>query len=172
MNRYCVIDFETTGLSPTFSEVVEFAAVRVEQGEVGLYLTSLCRPHRPIPPGATKIHGITNEMVRVYAPFAEYLPTLLAFIDKDTVVAHNIPFDMGFLNRYCHEAKTPFAPKLLCTLRMARERYPFLHSRSLSVVAAHAGIQPPEDYHRALGDAMTTARLLIHMLTENKEETI
>ncbi len=164
MSRYCVIDFETTGLSPQNDEVVEFAAVQVHNGEVGLHLASLCRPSKPIPYAATQIHGITNEMVWDKPSFSALLPLLLDFIGEDTVVAHNAPFDMGFLNRYCADAGIPFAPTVFCTLRAARGLFPFLPSRSLVFVAQHLGIENEDSYHRALGDAMTTARVLIKML--------
>ena len=161
--RYCVIDFETTGLDPERDEVVEFAAVRVEYGEPGLHIASLCKPSAPIPPEATRVHGITDRMVRFAAPFSDYLPALLDFIGPDTLVGHNLPFDFGFLSAYCARAGVAFAPPMLCTLQMARRMFPELPSRALAAVAAHLGVKNGI-WHRALGDAMATARILIRML--------
>ncbi|MCL2748085.1 MAG: 3'-5' exonuclease [Oscillospiraceae bacterium] len=161
--RYCVIDFETTGLDPKIDEIVEFAAVRVEDGEIGLHIAQLCQPSGPIPPGATRVHGITDRMVRFAHPFSEYLSTFLDFIGQDTLVGHNLPFDFGFLQAACARAGCSFAPKKLCTLQMARRLYPQLPSRRLSAVAAHLGVKSC-GYHRALGDAMATAGILLKML--------
>ncbi|MDR0382008.1 MAG: 3'-5' exonuclease [Oscillospiraceae bacterium] len=164
MSRYCVIDFETTGLDPAVSEVIEYAAVRVCDGEIGLHLASLCRPEAPIPYEATRVHGITDRMVRFAEPFLAHLPGLVDFIGSDTVVAHNVPFDMGFLSRYCARAKIECRPRTLCTLRMARRLFPMLPSRALTEVARHLGVTGGGAAHRALGDAMVTARVLLKML--------
>ncbi len=161
--RYCVIDFETTGLDPALDEVVEFAAVRVEDGEIGLHIASLCKPSRPIPPGATRVHGITDRMVRFAEPFSHFLPTLLDFIGEDTVVGHNLAFDMGFLQAACQKQNIVFAPSQVCTLQMARKLFPQLPSRALAEVAAHLGVNGTT-YHRALGDTMATAQILLAML--------
>ncbi len=160
--RYCVIDFETTGLDPRLDEVVEFAAVRVEDGEIGLHLASLCKPSGPIPPGATRVHGITDRMVRFAEPFSAYLPTFLDFIGEDILVGHNLAFDMGFLQTTCARAGITYAPQTVCTLQMARRLFPQLPSRSLSEVARHLGVTG-STYHRALGDAMATAQILVAM---------
>jgi DNA polymerase III epsilon subunit family exonuclease len=161
--RYCVIDFETTGLDPQRDEVVEFAAVRVEDGEPGLHIASLCRPCAPIPPAATRVHGITDRMVRFADPFSDYLTALLDFIGRDTLVGHNLSFDFGFLRASCARAGVAFDPPRLCTLRMARAMFPELPSRALAAVAAHLGVKNGT-YHRALGDALATAGILIKML--------
>ncbi|MCL2084657.1 MAG: 3'-5' exonuclease [Oscillospiraceae bacterium] len=161
--RYCVIDFETTGLSPAGSEIIEFAAVRVEYGEPGLNLSSLCRPHGPISAQITAITGITWEMTAGYPHFEELLPLLLDFIGKDVVAAHNIGFDKGFLDAYCRRAGIEFAPPAVCTLALARRLLPELENHKLGTVAARLGIQN-SSAHRALGDAMTTAKALIKLL--------
>ena len=161
--RYCVIDFETTGLDPVRDQVVEFAAVRVEEGEIGLHITALCKPSISIPPGATRVHGITDRMVRFADPFSAYLTTLLDFIGADTLVGHNLSFDFGFLRTACAHAGLTFDPPRLCTLQMARKLFPQLPSKALAHVAAHLNIKN-STYHRALGDAMTTARILLRML--------
>ena len=161
--RYCVIDFETTGLSPTMDEVVEFAAVRVADGEIGLHLSSLCKPSGAIPSSAVRVHGITDRMVRFADPFSAHLPSLLDFIGEDTLVGHNLSFDMGFLRAACEKACLSIQPQCLCTLQMARSMYPHLPSRALGELAAFLGVKN-DNCHRALGDAMTTAKILLHML--------
>lgn len=161
--RYCVIDFETTGLSAMDCEVIEFAAVRVEDGELGLNLASLCNPHGYISRRITQITGITPHMTADYPPFEELLPLLLDFIGDDILVAHNVPFDWGFLSQYCLRAGRTYKPQTLCTLQLSRRKIRGLKSYSLSSVSAHLDIPNPAA-HRALGDAMTTAQVLIKLL--------
>ena len=165
--RYTVIDFETTGLEPAQDEVIEFAAVRVCDGEIGLHLSSLCRPRAEIPAKITQITGITGAMTQEYPLFETFLPSLLDFIGTDSVAAHNAPFDMGFLRAYCHRAGRIFSPAELCTVRMARRQLPHLPNHRLQTVAEHLGVGSG-GYHRALGDAMTTAEILIRLLAREK----
>ena len=80
-----------------------------------------------------------------------------------TLVGHNLPFDWGFLRASCARAGVVFDPPMLCTLRMARGLFPELPSRALGAVAEHLGVKNGAR-HRALGDAMATARILIQML--------
>ena len=159
---YCVVDFETTGLSGRADEVIEFAAVRVdaERREIGLYVASLCRPQLRIPARITEITGITDGMVAGYPLFAELLPGLLSFIGDDVFVAHNAPFDLSFLRAYCERGGREFPNAAYCTLSAARRRYPELHSHRLSSVAGHLGVGS-DGWHRALGDAMTTAQVFL-----------
>ena len=161
--RYCVIDFETTGFAPPQSEVIEFAAVRVLDGEIGLTLASLCRPNQSyISRKITEITGIRPEMVAGYPTFEECLTSLLDFIGNDTIVCHNVPFDMSFLYHYCRKADLELAAPTLCTLALARRMFPSLPTKRLEAVAGHLGVGG-EGYHRALADAMVTAKILIEM---------
>ena len=166
---YCVIDFETTGLFPADSDIIEYAAVRVEDdGEGGLaigeVLTELCAPKQSyISSKITQITGITPDMVAGELPFESRLREFLDFIGSDTVVAHNIPFDMGFLRRYCGDAGLRVPVKTLCTLQLSR-RLCRLKSNKLEEVANALGVGCT-GYHRALNDAVTTARVLMELLT-------
>jgi len=165
---YCVIDFETTGLSPYDSDVIEYAAVRVtSDGEGGLvideHISELCKPKQTyISSVITRITGITHDMVTDEDVFEERLKEFLDFIGNDTIVAHNIPFDMGFLRRYCGDAGYQTPSKTLCTLQLAR-RLLRLKSNKLEEVAKALGISG-SGYHRALDDATVTAKVLIELL--------
>ena len=164
---YCVIDFETTGLSPHQSDIIEYAAVRVEDDgagglAIGEVFTELCAPKQTyISHIITKITGITPDMTAGELTFEERLREFLDFIGDDTVVAHNIPFDMGFLRRYCKEAGIQPPAKTLCTLQLSR-RHCRLKSHKLEEVAKALSVEG-SGYHRALADAVTTARVLIEL---------
>lgn len=160
---YCVIDFETTGFSPESCDVIEYAAVRVENGMITETSTELCRPeYSLITPQITAITGITEPMVAYCETFSERLRDFLRFIGNDTIVAHNIPFDMGFLRRYAREAGIHINNPTFCTLTRARSLFPQLPTKKLEAVARHLGIDG-SGYHRALADAVITAKILIIM---------
>jgi DNA polymerase III epsilon subunit family exonuclease len=160
---YAVIDFETTGFSPNKDDIIEFAAVKVTDGEIGEVITELCAPKQTyISSRITQITGITPGMVADELPFELRLREFLDFIGNDTVVAHNIPFDMGFLRRYCGGAGLRVPSKTLCTLQLSR-RICRLKSHKLEEVAKALGVEG-SGYHRALSDAVTTARVLMELL--------
>ena len=97
LGPFTVFDLETTGMSPVNDRIVEIAAMRVEvTGEYSQFHT-LLNPSRAIPPGATRVHHITNEMVAEAPRFQHIAHDFLEFARNSTLVAHNARFDLGFL---------------------------------------------------------------------------
>ncbi|GHU94008.1 hypothetical protein FACS1894208_04380 [Clostridia bacterium] len=161
--NYCVLDFETTGLSPHNCEIIEVGAVRVKSGELDLNFASLCKPHGYISRQITNITGIDERMTAGYPHFDELLPFLIDFIGGDTLVCHNVPFDKGFLDAYCARGGIDFRPDTFCTLKESRRLLRHLPNHKLGTVAAHFRIEN-SGAHRALGDATTTAKVLLKLL--------
>ena len=92
---YTVIDIETTGLSRQNSEIIEFGALRVENGETVRSFSQLVRPTAPIPLDSTEITGITNEMLADQPSIETALPAFLDFIQDTPIIGHNIlAFDL------------------------------------------------------------------------------
>lgn len=163
-NSFVVVDFETTGLAPRLDEVIEYAAVRVENNAVVEHISSLCKPLNEIPRSATLINGINNDMVRNSPYFTECLNDLLSFVGTSAIVAHNASFDIGFLNIYCMIMKKPLICEAIDTCNMARRSIPELKNYKLATIAKHLKITET-NYHRALGDALVTAEILIKLLS-------
>lgn len=164
---FVVVDVETTGGSPGGGHrVTEVAAVRVEGGEVREHFATLVNPERRIPGMITSLTGITDAMVARAPRFREVAETLAEFLEGRVFVAHNAPFDWGFVRAELAEAvgEVPEMRKL-CTVRMTRRLVPRLRRRNLDAVARHFGV-PIEGRHRAFGDAFATARILIRLLDE------
>jgi DNA polymerase III subunit epsilon len=94
------IDTETCALGPGRDRVVQFCAQQLDGDlQVLATWTELVNPERPIPAGATAIHGITNEMVRHAPTFAQVARRLRDLFRPDTVfMAYNAAFDFGVLN--------------------------------------------------------------------------
>lgn len=102
---YVVFDLETTGISPKTDEVVEISAVKVEHGKVTDEFSTLVNPKQRIPYGASRVNGITDDMVAEAPFFEQVLEEFLEFIEGFVLVGHNIArFDMmwkSILNGRC-----------------------------------------------------------------------
>ncbi len=164
--RFVVVDVETTGTSPHSGDrVTEVAAVVMEGGQIEDAFQSLVNPGRPIPSFITSLTGITNAMVADAPSFRDIAGALAQILAARTFVAHNAPFDWGFLAMEFARADQPEALSgpPLCTVRLARRLLAHLPRRNLDSVAWHYGIEI-EGRHRALGDARATAQVLRGLL--------
>ncbi|WBQ02675.1 DEDD exonuclease domain-containing protein [Kribbella sp. CA-293567] len=94
---FCVVDLETTGGAPGESGITEIGAVKVRAGELVAEFQSLVNPVDPIPPFIAVLTGITDGMVASSPRIESVLPAFLEFARGCVLVAHNAPFDVGFL---------------------------------------------------------------------------
>jgi len=164
---YVVFDTETTGLDPERDEIVQLAALRVVNGRIvdGEMLETLIDPQRPIPPGATAVHGITPQMVIGAPHIGEAGARFHRFAAGAVLVAHNAPFDMAFLRRHEADICRRFDNPILDTVLASAVLFGQGESHSLDALAARFGIIIPEAArHTALGDAEATAQALVRML--------
>lgn len=165
---FCVVDLETTGGSAAKgSKITEFGAVKVRGGEVLGEFQTLVNPDEVIPAFISVLTGITDQMVIDAPRIAEVLPSFLEFARGSVLVAHNAPFDVGFLKYAARELEMPW-PKfeVLDTVVLARRtllREEVANFKLATLAAAfHATTSPT---HRALDDARATVDVL-HTLFE------
>jgi DNA polymerase-3 subunit epsilon len=163
---FAVFDVETTGLSPAYGDrVCEVACVRlIGDLEVERFV-SFVDPGRSLSLGAAAVNGITAEMLAGAPRFAAIAGPLLSLLDGAVLVAHNAPFDLGFLATELEIARIPPPEgEVLDTLTLARRVFGFPRNglqalaRALQIEAGSA--------HRALGDACTTTEVLGRILWE------
>ncbi|HCT79196.1 MAG TPA: DEDD exnuclease domain-containing protein [Micromonosporaceae bacterium] len=158
---FVVLDLETTGGAPDGGGITEVGAVKVRGGEQLGKLATLINPGTPIPPFITVLTGITTTMVAPAPPIERVLPSLLEFLQGAVLVAHNAPYDVGFLKAACaaHEYQWP-APRVLDTALMARRvlQRDEVPNRKLGTLAAYFRTHTPT--HRALDDALATVDVL------------
>ncbi len=152
-----VLDTETTGLDYTREKMVEFAAVRLENGKIKDEFQTLINPHQHIRKSSIAIHGITPEMVEDAPTEEEILPRILEFIGDYPIVAHNAIFDYSFLN----EASLRVLGKELTnpridTQQMFKEIYPDLESHGLEALTKKFKVDLT-NHHRAMADTMGLA---------------
>lgn len=164
---YAVVDVETTGgRSGPGHRMIEVAVVEVRGGSVTDEWQTLLNPGRSIPPQIVGLTGISPAMV-ASAPYFEHVArTLRERLEGRVFVAHNVGFDGRFVQRELAEAGEEVEPVArLCTVRMARAFVPGLRRRNLDALARHFGV-PIHRRHRAYGDALATARVLLRLLDE------
>lgn len=159
---FVVVDLETTGGKPGVDAITEIGAVKVRGGEVLGEFGTLIDPGRGIPVHITHITGITTAMVAGAPRIAEVLPSFLEFAQGAVLVAHNAPFDIGFLKAAAAEGDRPWpAFRVLCTVKLARrvltrDEAPSVRLSALAQLF-QVGTRPT---HRALDDARATVDVL------------
>ncbi|SLL98359.1 MULTISPECIES: DEDD exonuclease domain-containing protein [unclassified Actinoplanes] len=164
---FVVLDLETTGGAPDGGGITEIGAVKVRGGvPIGEFGT-LVNPGEPLPPFITVLTGITEAMLRPAPPIETVLPALLEFLRGAVLVAHNAPYDVGFLKAACARHGYPWpAPRVLDTAALARRALTRdeVPNRKLGTLAQffRSAVQPN---HRALDDAKATVDVL-HGLIE------
>ncbi len=130
MTRSVLFDTETTGLDPaTGHRIVEIAAIELLNGlPTKTHFHALIDPERDMPEEAFRIHGISNAQLRGKPRFAEIVNDLLAFLGDGDLVAHNAPFDFGFLDAELARLGLPRLDpsRMIDTLVLAKARFPGL----------------------------------------------
>lgn len=162
---FAVFDVETTGLSPAYGHrVCEVACVRLRAGTEAGRMESLVDPGRAISPGAYRVNRIEPEMLAGAPAFEAIADELLVLMKDAVLVAHNAPFDLGFLAKEVEIARLP-PPEgpVVDTLVLCRRAFNFA-SNSLSAVANALGVRV-EPSHRAMVDVETTRYVLEESLT-------
>jgi DNA polymerase-3 subunit epsilon len=165
---FCVVDLETTGGSAAGgSMITEIGAVKVCGGEVLGEFQTLVNPHTQIPPFIAVLTGISNAMVASAPPIESALPAFLEFAAGCVLVAHNAPFDIGFLQHF-NEQQGRVWPRfeVLDTAKLARRvitRDDAPNCKLSSLAQLFGATTTPN--HRALSDARATVDVL-HGLME------
>ena len=163
---YVVFDTETTGLRPAGGDaIISIAGVRVTRGRIisGETFTTLIDPGRPIPKDSTRFHGITDDMVVGQPGVDEVLPRFVEFVGDAVLVAHNAAFDMKFLKLREPHCGVRFDNPVVDTLLLSLLVEGPEEDLSLDGLCERLDIRIV-DRHSALGDAMATAHVLVHLL--------
>jgi DNA polymerase-3 subunit epsilon len=159
--RFAVVDVETTGGRPGHGDrITEIAIVRVQEGRIVDVYETLVNPECPIPPMITQITRITHEMVRDKPVFR--------------TIAHDVAQRLdGHVFEVHRGTGQALDGSTLCTVRLARKILPQLPRRNLDAVAHHYAVEiPPHARHRAAGDAIATAKILLALLRDAAERDI
>ncbi len=163
---FVVVDLETTGGRPTDSAITEIGAVKVRGGQVLGEFQTLVDPGGPVPPYIQVLTGITTTMLVGAPRVAEVLPSFLEFARGAVLVAHNAPFDVGFLRAAAATTGHPWPGfQVVDTVRLARRvvtRDEAPNHKLSSLAALFRATTTPN--HRALDDARATVDVLHALL--------
>jgi len=167
LDEYVVFDFETTGLSPWGGdEVIEVAAMRIfgdKLDEQNIF-HSLVNPKRLISPEATRINGITNEMVADAPTIDQVFPTFLDFCGGAYLVAQNAKFDMSFVSKYLVQFQMKKQLEVYDTIHFSRRAYPNENSHNLDIICKRLELTiTAAERHRSLGDVKLTAKAFLRL---------
>jgi DNA polymerase III epsilon subunit family exonuclease len=170
---FAVVDVETTG--GTFAQghrIMDIAVVEVRGGQVVDEWRTLVNPGRPIGWFVQDLTGIHTDMVLDAPHFEHVAAEVQRRLEGRVFVAHNAGFDWRFVATELAEA-TGSVPDVarLCTVKLVRTLLPRLKQRNLDAVTQHFGLRIHER-HRAYGDALATARVLIRLLDEAQAQGI
>ena len=164
---FVAFDLETTGLDPILDKIVEIGAVKFDRKGLIAGFSILINPGVPMPPEASKVNNITDEMLRGKPSLDDVFPDFLHFINGTILAAHNAGFDCGFINEKLKEWRASPFPSLpnrvIDTLSFSREKFPGLGHYSLQKLAAELGIST-RDAHRAEDDARLCMGILCRCL--------
>lgn len=152
---YIVFDLETTGINCSKDTIIEISAIKVRNGEVSAEFSTLVNPHRPIPPAATRVNGITDAMVATAPSLTAALTDFLEFIKEDILIGHNIhTFDLKFIyNSAWQLLEREVTNDYIDTLYLSRSTLPHLKHHKLTDISDYFGFSTA-GAHRALADCI------------------
>lgn len=158
-------DTETTGVRPDKDRIIEFAAYDPVKDRT---FHSLINPSCPIPPGATAIHNITDEMVKDAPPFEEVAKKFITFCSDEVVlIAHNNDaFDRPFIENEFQRSNVSIPDwPYIDSLKFSRKYRPDLPRHSLQHLREYHGIEA-NNAHRALDDVFILHQIFSQMIDD------
>ncbi|MGU3404460.1 DNA polymerase III subunit epsilon [Methylobacterium brachiatum] len=159
--RIVVGDTETTGTEPKNGDrVIEVGLVEIVNGfRTGRHYHTYVQPERPIPPDATAVHGITDEMLVGAPVFAAIVPDMMEFIGDSPLIFHNAPFDMGFFDEEFGRLALPKIDRsrVVDSLKEARSILPAGAKAGLDALCTRYGV---DRSHRTKHGALLDSELL------------
>ena len=170
--QYVVLDIETSGLSPKIDSIIEIAAVKYCSGIQTDTYESLVFTDDVLPMGIQSLTGISPDEILKAPPLEQVISSFSNFIGGLPLVAHNAPFDLGFLRIAFSKCGLSLSNEGIDTLKLARKAFPELEHHTLSCLKEHLGILV-DTSHRALPDALATGELYIRcteQLVQNRSD--
>lgn len=166
---FVALDCETTGIKTGGNDVIEVSAVRFQYFKQTELFTTLIRPRKTIPPDASAINGITDEMVHDAPKFSEIIPALTEFIGKKPIVAHNAVFDLKHLFVNGLDAAND-RKNVYDTLQLSKKLCDKdIMDHKLSTVCREYNIVI-DGAHRATADALACGLIFVKMLIQSRDD--
>jgi DNA polymerase-3 subunit epsilon len=162
--KFCVFDLETTGGNHKSDKIIEIGLVQVDALEITKTKHFLINPQIKIPEFIQKLTSISQDDVADAPLIEDVMDELVEFMGDRILVAHNISFDVPFFNSVLRRLNRPeMENKGLCTNLMTRYLIPNLLNSNLNYMSKIFDIEHNKA-HRALDDALASARLMLKYL--------
>jgi len=165
LEREIVLDTETTGLSAQSGDrIVEIGCVElINHIPTGKHYHTYTNPERSMPEGAFRVHGLSEQFLADKPLFATIAQQFADFIADSTLIIHNAPFDIGFLNaELLRSGKQPLANPVIDTVQLARQKHPGARV-GLDALCKHYNIN---NSHRTLHGALLDSEILAEVYLE------
>ncbi|WP_445577435.1 DNA polymerase III subunit epsilon [Pseudomonas sp. E141] len=171
MERIAVIDFETTGITPSSScRATEIAVVILEQGRIVDRYQSLMNAGVRVPAFIEQLTGISNAMLRSAPPAEKVMNEVSEFVGITPLLAHNAAFDQKFWDFELGRIKRTRLQNFACSLLLARRLMPTAPNHKLGTLNTFAGLPHTGQAHRAMADAEMAANLTAHLATQLRQQ--
>jgi len=171
LERIAVIDFETTGLSPSSScRATEIAVVILEQGRIVERYQSLMNTGVRVPGFIEQLTGISNAMLRTAPPADRVMNEVNEFVGITPLVAHNAAFDQKFWDFEMGRIKRTRLQNFACSLLLARRLMPAAPNHKLGTLTAFADLPHTGQAHRAMADAEMAANLTAYLAEQLRQQ--
>ncbi|MDR2047320.1 MAG: 3'-5' exoribonuclease [Clostridiales bacterium] len=156
---FTVFDCETTGLDRANDGIIEIGAVKIENGAITETFETLVNPGREVGGDITALTGITNDELKTAPKIETVFGDFYKFIGETPIVAHNIEFDIEFIRRAAKRMNYYVGNEMYDTMTIARKHFS-VQNYKLGTLCEFFDIKL-KDAHRALNDALATAKLFI-----------
>lgn len=161
-HEFVVFDLETTGLDYKTNKVTEIGAVKIKNGRIVETFSTFVNPKQPISMEITKLTGITNDMVKDAPLLEDVIPDFYKFTKNAVLVGQNVQFDFGFIDYYSRQIDYLFTNEMEDTMNIAKKHI-FLRNYKLKTISEALNV-PLINAHRAINDAMATAKVFIKLI--------
>ena len=169
--RQVVLDTETTGLRPSEGHrVIEIAAIEIiDYLPTGKTYQQYINPQRDVPDSSFKVHGLSYEFLKDKPLFEHIVSEFLEFLGSDPIIAHNVDFDVGFLNYELNTCgKESLKNDKIDTVSIAREKFPG-SSISLDALCKRYRIDNSKrEKHSALVDCHLLKEVYVNLLGQKE----
>ncbi len=166
---FICFDLETTGLSAKKDKITEIGAVKIVNGEVVDEFSTFANPEMPIPARITELTGITDSMVKDAPSQSEAVKAFLDFADGAVLVAHNAPFDTGFIRAACDNMGVPYNFTSIDTVVICRNILKDIKNSKLDTVAKYLRLGD-FNHHRATDDARMLSAIFVQLCARLKAD--
>ena len=171
--NFCIVDIETNGSKPEKHQIIEIGAVKVQDGKIVDQYESLVQCNE-ISRHITELTGISVEETKDAPPLQRVLNEFKTFIGTDIFIAHAVKFDYGFISAmYQKLGMQPMLNRSLCSIDLAERTFSSFRY-GLTYLNNSLELHHSATHHRALSDAITTAKLFLMSLelVDEKIETV